>query len=376
MSKRKHVQPQKQLAEDPINTLAGGKPGPLEKQRASQLAKDTPSPNTSPGDSKKTSEAVRAWLPIVIASGSALVSGAALKVSLENQMLTADTYAAEGRKELHRSERNEEANGRFDSAALDSAEGWFARALQLDEENTVALTGMAQIANLRKDTTKAIPLAEQALKSKPQDLSVRIVAGNAYATSGNVEQAKSHYDEARRQRPDNPIPIRNLATLEKTSGDLQEALALYVEATNSDPTDEISWIQQASIHHDQGNIGEAIRCLREAEKHSNRIGWIHYLLATLYLEAKEPVIALQYLHSSAGHEPTLILEHTSIPKTSKLHLSLDESNSLTIKATAAGAEDSPAIYAKKTAAELAFPSPQAPIYSSMKLPLDRWDFYC
>ena len=376
MSKRKHVQPQKQLAEDPINTLAGGKPGPLEKQRASQLAKDTPSPNTSPGDSKKTSEAVRAWLPIVIASGSALVSGAALNISLENQTLTANNHTAGGKAGLMSTESAEEERGAIDTDALNSAEDHFNQALQLDDDNLGAQAGLAQVATLRKDIPKAIFYAEKALKNEPRDPFARTVAGNAYAIAGEYSQAKLNYQEAMQIRPDNSIPVRNLATLEKSSGDLQEALALYVKATDLDPTDEISWIQQASIHRDQGNIKEAIRCLKEAEKHSIRIGWIHYLLATLYLEAKEPVIALQHLYSSAGNEPTLILEHTSIPKTSKLHLSLDESNSLTIKATAAGAEDSPAIYAKKTAAELAFPSPQAPIYSSMKLPLDRWDFYC
>lgn len=78
--------------------------------------------------------------------------------------------------------------------------------LEIDPNNAFALDNMGWLYSLDKSTcSKAIPLLKKHLAIQPHNLNSRIFLGNAYLSTGALDEAKNAFEEYLKLRPDNAL---------------------------------------------------------------------------------------------------------------------------------------------------------------------------
>lgn len=143
------------------------------------------------------------------------------------------------------------------TAALDA----YRRAHQLEQSTSSLLRLYDTLA--RSDPAAALQLADQWVKSRPQDTAVRRALAGAYARAGNLKAARASYEALLKVTPDDAESLNNLANvmlLTKDPGALKFAeQALTLNPTSPHIIGTVGWAAFKA-----GQADRALQLLRDA----------------------------------------------------------------------------------------------------------------
>jgi Flp pilus assembly protein TadD len=113
------------------------------------------------------------------------------------------------------------------------------------------------------DAKPALQLAEQWLKTQPQDLRMRKALADGLARTGSFAQAKASYEAALKQAPDDVEALNNLANVQlrlKDPAAVKTAEAALAKAPgNANVVDTLGWAL-----YQNGQTDRALQLLRDA----------------------------------------------------------------------------------------------------------------
>ncbi len=118
----------------------------------------------------------------------------------------------------------------------DTAEEWFLKAVEVQPNNTEALTRLAQISyDVRRDFEKTKEYTGRLLKISTLDLQAMLWNAQAHALTGNVEQAAELYERLLRYRPNLVAQLDDLARRLLRLGRDEDAMLLYARGVAMAP---------------------------------------------------------------------------------------------------------------------------------------------
>lgn len=181
---------------------------------------------------------------------------------------------------LRRAQAAEPRRGKRWQEALDSAEFWY----------TVRQADAARRVN---DPQRAIAMYEQALATRPDELSVRNTLGDVLAERGELDRAAAQFNVVLSSKPDDIDAIRGMIGVLTRQGNSEGALALAqrVPAQQRNELGNLSELQaqflrdKAARALDAKNDAEAERWLREALILDPQSPWVRLDLARIYQRA-------------------------------------------------------------------------------------------
>ncbi len=119
-----------------------------------------------------------------------------------------------------------------------TAEEYYWKAVELDEENAVARNNLANLLIARGAPELALPLLKRAAEIIPESAEVWNNLGIAYYDTGNLLYARYACEKARRRLRTNPIIYFNLGLTYESLGKHRRALKCYRRAVALDPAYE------------------------------------------------------------------------------------------------------------------------------------------
>jgi tetratricopeptide (TPR) repeat protein len=131
-----------------------------------------------------------------------------------------------------------------------TADGWFERALELEEEDPAA----------------AITAYKRALRLRPDCTETLINLGRLYAEGGDPGRAADCFREALDLDPSDPTAVYNLGVVAQDTGSDDEAIELYRRALELDPALGEAHYNLATIYDRSGDPRAAIRHINAYRK--------------------------------------------------------------------------------------------------------------
>jgi len=164
------------------------------------------------------------------------------------------------------------------AAALDA----YRRAHQA-EPSTETLLRLFRVMFRQDGSKPALQLAEQWVKTHPQDTGVRKALGDGYASTGNLAAARSHYESLLKAAPDDAEVLNNLANVLlrlKDPGAIAVAeKALAKDTANANAIDTLGWILFQAGQSAQ--VDRALQLLRDARLREPGNPVVRYHLAAV-----------------------------------------------------------------------------------------------
>ena len=178
---------------------------------------------------------------------------------------------------LRRAQAAEPRRGKRWQEALDSANFWY-------------VVRQADAARRVNDAQRAIALYEQALATRPDELSVRNTLGDVLAEQGELDRAAAQFGVVLAAKPGDIDAIRGMIGVLTRQGDSEGALALAqrVPPEQRNELGNLSELQaqflrdRAARALDAKNDAEAERWLREALILDPQSPWVRLDLARIY----------------------------------------------------------------------------------------------
>ena len=159
------------------------------------------------------------------------------------------------------------------AAALDNY-----RLAHQKEPSTDTLLRLFAASFAQQGAKTAVPLAEQWLKARPQDIAVRRAMGDAFARSGDYALARANYESVIKHSPDDTGTLNNLANvllrLKDPAAVKVAELALEKDPSNPNTIDTLGWILLQN-----GKTDRALTMLRDARLREPANPVIRYHLA-------------------------------------------------------------------------------------------------
>jgi tetratricopeptide (TPR) repeat protein len=113
---------------------------------------------------------------------------------------------------------------------------WAEKALQLEPENTEALSSLAIVVNEQDiDSDKALQLLRRAIQDNPGNLAANNFLGDVLFRTGDMENAMIYESRATEIDPLAPVHLSDLSQVYVMTGDLEMALDLTNRALAQDP---------------------------------------------------------------------------------------------------------------------------------------------
>lgn len=131
-----------------------------------------------------------------------------------------------------------------------SADGWFERALELEED----------------DSQGAIAAYKRALRLRPDCTETLINLGRLHAEGGEPVRAEECFREALELDPSDPTAVYNLGVVAQDTGQDGQAIELYRRALELDPGLSEAHYNLATIYDRTGDPRAAIRHINEYRK--------------------------------------------------------------------------------------------------------------
>lgn len=131
-----------------------------------------------------------------------------------------------------------------------TADEWFDRALELEEEDPIA----------------AIAAYQRALRLRPDCTETLINMGRLHAENGEPETAAAAFRRALELQPEDPTALYNLGVVAQDAGDDDDAIELYKRALHIDPSLCEAHYNLATIFDRTGDARSAIRHINEYRK--------------------------------------------------------------------------------------------------------------
>ena len=233
----------------------------------------------------------------------------------------------------------------LDAGSFEEAATALQRAAALEPEAAPCQVGLAQVALAKRDYAQAVPLLERAIELEPRYKLAHFLLGTAYRGLGRVEEARPHLargteaerrflldrtsamrgqfiaglasqlqaaagliqagrseealillEEARRQRPEDPDVLNNLAIAYQKTGQAQRALGLFHTLLKKDSENFVTYVNLADCLIDVGDYEEAWLKAQKAATLAPRVPQAQYALGRSLLKLGRFQEAYDRLH--------------------------------------------------------------------------------
>ncbi|MFN7922794.1 MAG: tetratricopeptide repeat protein [Bryobacteraceae bacterium] len=172
----------------------------------------------------------------------------------------------------------------------------------------LALAQVAQRSNLKG----GIPALAAAMASAPPYAGFRIGLAEAYAVTGQRDQAIESYRDALRVNPKSVPAMRNLGELLRESGKIAESVEMLERARSMDP--ENSSVQHALglTYRAAGRVGDARAAFEQAVRSDPDHAEAHNALGGALMESGNVAAAVTELREALRHKPDLAAARSNL----------------------------------------------------------------
>ena len=179
------------------------------------------------------------------------------------------------------------------------AEAAFAKALDLDGNNSDALIKLGETEVSSGETDQAVALYEKSLKDHPRQPGVYVRLGQLFESKRDWKKAEDAYQNALAIKPEDPMASNNLANvMVENGGNFDVALSLAQTARRGLPdspevADTLGWIyyQKGAYNSAISLLQEALRLQEKSKRPDNAD--IYYHLGLAYEKTDQPDRARQ-----------------------------------------------------------------------------------
>jgi len=191
----------------------------------------------------------------------------------------------------------------------DGALAAFKKSVELDKNNTDAVTKLGQLEAANGAVDDAIATYQNSLMDNPRQPNLYVLIGGLYESKQDWEHARQMYQKALEVSPEDPLASNNLAYLIlRIGGNVDVALALAQTARRGMPdspnaADTLGW-----IFYQKGAYKSAIDLFQEALKLAEKTkapenATVHYHLGLAYEKTDQPNLARQHLQRVLKLDP-------------------------------------------------------------------------
>lgn len=113
---------------------------------------------------------------------------------------------------------------------------------------------------------EALPLLLELRKAAPENTSLGMTIGQAYAATGEAQKAILEYESIRRRLPNFKAAVTSLATLYLNLGQVREGVSLLAEFVGRNPGDADARSLLASAYRAQGDLARSTEQLEEISR--------------------------------------------------------------------------------------------------------------
>jgi tetratricopeptide (TPR) repeat protein len=163
--------------------------------------------------------------------------------------------------------------------ALDEANRFYARAIELDSEYADAWVGHAVVADLEGNTRGALPYFDRAMGIEPENIDFKLLYAGALKKLERFDEAKAVYDAIQIIDAESPEFWMDYADLWQQIGEPKQALAL-LETSLEHVNDTIDLrYRMVACHYQMGKHKAAYALLEQllAESYENSQSLLEYL---------------------------------------------------------------------------------------------------
>ena len=166
------------------------------------------------------------------------------------------------------------------------------------------------------DPRKAATLLEQARRALPGDVQVRILLGQAYARTGDLDAALAAYDEAIQLDDQRPETWRGRAGVLADYGRFGEAAEAYDRVLSLDGSDTESLLALGRARHAAGGTREAVAALHAVIRRGEKkyAAGASLTLADIELDRRNPQAAEQRFLDALAYDPDVAIAHLRLAR--------------------------------------------------------------
>jgi tetratricopeptide (TPR) repeat protein len=192
------------------------------------------------------------------------------------------------------------------------SETLFRHALQVTENNQIALKSIGDALDHKGQTDEAIRQYQEAIRVKPGYADAHNNLGNALLKNGQPNDAIRQFQEAIRLKPDYPEAYNNLGNALIKKGQPGEAIGRYQEAIRLKPNDANTHYNLGNAFLKNGQPEDAIRQYQDAI----RLKWdspaAHYNLGVVHGMKGQPDEAIRHFQEAVRLKPDYAEAHSNL----------------------------------------------------------------
>jgi TolB-like protein/tetratricopeptide (TPR) repeat protein len=148
--------------------------------------------------------------------------------------------------------------------ARKEARNWAVRALEIEPNNSEALSVMGVVHNeVDQEPEKAIAVLKAAIDANPGSVAAHNFLGDVYTRISDLESAMFHESKAAELDPLGPVQLTDLANVYLLMGNYDKVLELADRALQLDPAFSSAVRHKVEIHFIQANQGELEKTIEQ-----------------------------------------------------------------------------------------------------------------
>ena len=185
-----------------------------------------------------------------------------------------------------------------------NAEQHLRKAMELDPNNLLAFSNLAQVQIAQGLADKAIATYQTWAQRNPRDVRPYIMLGMLQEAKNDWQKAQEMYKKAMEIVPDYPLAANNLAYLMlQHGGNTDVALSLAQTARRGMPDSPNTADTLAWAYIQKGAYGSAIDLLQDAVKKAPKNATYEFHLGIAYQKQNQPAMARQHLQRALQLDP-------------------------------------------------------------------------
>lgn len=145
----------------------------------------------------------------------------------------------------------------FRTGRLDDAERHYQSALEINDQDALAMIGLARIYRRQNRLDEAATLLARAIDLQPGNWRAFNSLGALYFSQGRYADAAESYERVRLFDPDNFVVLDNLATSQMMAGKFAESLETFQKALKID-ANPVTYTNIGILHYYLGDIEQSI----------------------------------------------------------------------------------------------------------------------
>ncbi|MBF0194221.1 MAG: tetratricopeptide repeat protein [Magnetococcales bacterium] len=150
------------------------------------------------------------------------------------------------------------------SGKLDDAINWYKKVLEIQQENTAALSNMGAALQAIGKLNEAVISCQKAISIKPDYADAYYNLGNALKEQGKLGEAVASFQKAISIKSDYADAHSNLGIALQKQGKLDEAVASYQKAISIKPDYAFTYSNLGVALQEQGKLNEAVASYQKA----------------------------------------------------------------------------------------------------------------